>query len=64
MISLSYVVNYINFLLFLYFFFFINICLLMCILARVNVYAYRSWGDGEWVVTSIAVSYLMDLVRS
>ena len=56
MIFLSYIINYIIFANSLYFLFFINICLLMCTLAIIDVYAYRglgmgsSWGlvTGDW----------------
>ena len=47
MIFLSYIINYIIFAISLYFLLFINICLLMCTLAIVDVYAYRGWGMGS-----------------
>lgn len=44
MILPSYIINYIIFAISLYFLLFINICLLICTLAIVDVYAYHGWG--------------------
>ena len=55
MIFLSYIINYIIFANSLYFLLFINICLLMCTLAIVDVYAYRDSGIGSgWGLGKLA----------
>lgn len=59
MILPSYIINYIIFAISLYFLLFINICLLICTLAIVDVYAYHGWG----VRVTRTLPYLLSCVK-